>query len=366
MDKSKLVKILFICFFMCCIILPNALSFLGIEFYSDENRVLNEKPKFSMQNINDYPNEYTAYYEDNMPFKDFLVRLNAFFHINLLGISPEKAVILGKNGWLFYDSKYKEPYDTLEDYISSGTVSMEELEKCKDVLLAMEAVCKKEDIPFVFMIAPNKMSIYGEQFMPDIYERENAVTKTDILVDYLRENTDLNIVYPKAELLKYKDSINLYYKLDTHWNSLGGYIGYRELYEAVFNEKLPVIEEIDYIPNEIHSGDLAEMLKCDRMTDIRYDIKYKDDISVEKEGAYNDFYCVSDNKQGNKLLMFRDSFAIAMEPYIVRDFSESHLVWNGIIDSGLIQKERPDIVVYELVERSAFTILSSFSSEYTF
>ena len=53
-------------------------------------------------------------------------------------------------------------------------------------------------------------------------------TCVDRLVDYLKENTDIRIVYPKQELLKVKEEnpdILLYRKLDTHWNNVGGYIG---------------------------------------------------------------------------------------------------------------------------------------------
>ena len=119
MDKLRWVRILFICFFMGCISVPSILMFSGVEFYSNENRTLSEKPKFSIQNIGDYFSEYTTYYEDNMPFKDFFVRANAVFHNKSLNMSSEKAVILGKDGWLFYDSKFKEGSDTLEDYINS-------------------------------------------------------------------------------------------------------------------------------------------------------------------------------------------------------------------------------------------------------
>ena len=359
MDKLRWVRILFICFFMGCISVPSILMFSGIEFYSNENRTLSEKPKFSIQNIGDYFSEYTTYYEDNMPFKDFFVRVNAVFHYKSLNMSSEKAVILGKDGWLFYDSKFKEGSDTLEDYINSSGVCLEELENCKNVLIDIEAACKKEDIPFVFMITPNKMSIYGEQFMPDIYERKNLMTRVDILVDYLKENTDLNIVYPKAELLEYRDNVNLYYKLDTHWNSLGSYIGYRELYEAIFYEELPTIEEIVYSSNEIYSGDLSIMLNYDEMKDIRYDVEYRKNISVEQNGEYNNCYYNSNNGEGTKLLMFRDSFTTAMEPYIARDFSEAHLVWTSVIDEELIVEEQPDVVVYEVAERLVFAALSN-------
>lgn len=356
MPNSRLIKKIFIVFFMCCIIFPNILSLLGIQFHSDENRNLKERPEFTIQNINHYPSEYTAYYEDNMPFKDILVKCNSFLHIDLFGISSEKAVILGKEGWLFYNSQYKEETDTLEDYINSEMISTEELEHCKNNLLKMKEICENEGIPFVFMIVPNKMTIYGEEFMPDTYERESEVTKVDILVKYLKDNTDLNIVYPKDDLLKNKNNQNLYYKLDSHWNSLGSYIGYRKLYETIFQNEIAPLDNSMYTTQKIEHGDLSLLLKYDQFHDTQYNVSYKADITFTLEGEYNNFYTISNNKQDIKLLMFRDSFTQAMEQYLVKDFSEAHFVWSYFFDKELVQEESPDIVVYEIAERYVFDI----------
>ena len=45
----------------------------------------------------------------------------------------------------------------------------------------------------------------------------------------MKKNTDIKIVYPKNELMEYKDKYQLYYKYDTHWNDIGAYIGYSAL-----------------------------------------------------------------------------------------------------------------------------------------
>ncbi len=356
MTTLEQIKKLFICLFICFILLPNILILLGVEFHSDENRNLTEKPKLTIQNINNFSSDYMSYYEDNMPFKSILVKCNAFIDVNFFSTSPEKAVILGKDGWLFYNSQFKEESNTLEDYINSETISIEKLENCKNNLTAMKDFCDNEDILFVFMIAPNKMTIYGEQFMPDKYQPESKNTKADILVSYLKENTDLNIVYPKDSLLKYKNHINLYYKLDSHWNALGSYIGYQELYKSIFSKKLPEFEDIEYSEQVIRSGDLSEMIKYDQLYDTQYSVSYNDDISFSLEGSYDDFYSISNNGQGKKLLIFRDSFALALEQYLVKDFSEAHFVWSRSFNKELVQAEQPDIVVFEIAERFAFDI----------
>lgn len=359
MENIKILRKIFIALFMVGIMMPSTLLIMGYDFQSDENRALSEKPVFNWQTMNKYPEEFTAYYEDNMPFKNLLVKCNAFISVNLFQVSSEEAVILGKNGWLFYDSKYRENTDTLEDYLNYKSISQNDLKACKNCLLAMRQCCEKNDAQFVFMLAPNKMTVYGDQFMPDIYRRKNTVTKADVLVEYLQKNTDLTIVYPKNELLRHKDDAQIYRKLDTHWNELGAYIGYRELYYALFDNILPDIDKISYDIDVIQTGDLQRMLKIETMEDIRYNVEYRSDINVERYQTENGFCCVSDNQQGNKVLMFRDSYATAMEKYITKDFTQTYLNYSTVFDERLVVEEKPDIVIFQIVERSVFNIPST-------
>lgn len=49
------------------------------------------------------------------------------------------------------------------------------------------------------------------------------------IVDYLREKTDIPIIYPKERSNLLDSGYELYYKTDSHWNQIGGYIGARSL-----------------------------------------------------------------------------------------------------------------------------------------
>lgn len=58
-------------------------------------------------------------------------------------------------------------------------------------------------IDFYILSIPNKASVYPE-YMPDTIERKNTTSKTDLLMKYLEENTDLNVVDVKPTLVKAK------------------------------------------------------------------------------------------------------------------------------------------------------------------
>jgi len=50
-------------------------------------------------------------------------------------------------------------------------------------------------------------------------------------------------------------------------------------------------------------------------------------------------------------VMFRDSFANALIPYLAEDFSRVAFVWDRDLDPELVLRERPDVVIQEIVGR---------------
>ena len=61
---------------------------------------------------------------------------------------------------------------------------------------------------FYILSIPNKASVYPE-FMPDTIETKDTTSKTDLLMKYLKENTDLNVVDAKPTLIKAKKKASL-------------------------------------------------------------------------------------------------------------------------------------------------------------
>ena len=53
-----------------------------------------------------------------------------------------------------------------------------------------------------------------------------------------------------------------------------------------------------------------------------------------------------------RAVVFRDSMAIALIPLLSEDFSRVVYVQSRAMDFDIIERERPDIVIEEMVERS--------------
>ena len=63
---------------------------------------------------------------------------------------------------------------------------------------------------------------------------------------------------------------------------------------------------------------------------------------------------IAKERQGRnrvKLLMFRDSFAIELIPYLSESFSRSVYVWANKVDFSMVDEEKPDLVILEMAER---------------
>ena len=138
--------------------------------------------------------------------------------------SSSDKVVIGNHGWLFYKGD-TNPVEQSMGYWNLFTD--EQLKTIADNLMSSKKVLENMGIEFILYIAPNKETIYKKE-IPDYYELKSKTTCTDQLIKYLKENTDIRIVYPKAELLQAKSEEPdrlLYHKLDTHWNYAGAYIG---------------------------------------------------------------------------------------------------------------------------------------------
>lgn len=355
---NKLSKIYLIIIFCILILVPNiAYFFVHSEKRGNiENRALENKPLLSIDKIETYPKDYENYYNDILPFKNFLVNTNSRMKYYLFGMSPAQYVIKGEDGWLFYDSQYKDDYDTMADYLGTNLFSEDEMKEYLDSLTKKRDFMKSQGSDFVVFIASNKSTIYSE-FMPSYYEK-TEYSRTDQLVDYLRENSDLKIVYPKEELEYYRDNFdyNIYHKTDSHWNELGAYVGYYELMEAIDpNFKNKKLEETKFTSEPYRDGDLAGMVRLNGLlNDTKFTMTdFNTDVQVEIKDIQGDAIkrFTSNVNNGKNLIVYRDSFATRMIPYLYTEFDESLFMWSSTIFEDQIKREKPDVVVLEVVER---------------
>jgi len=349
------------CFFIiiCCAPVLGPVLAKNTEETNYENRLKAPKPEFTVSGIETYPAEYEAYYNDNLPYRDALIDIDSSLKYFLFASSSNSEVLVGRNNWLFFNNLMDD--NCVECYKGMHLFTDEELARIKDNLCQAKAVLDGEDMEFILFIAPNKERIYWEN-MPDYLGEPAEQYRTKQLVEYLRENTDIPVVYPYEELMEVKERYGqkIYYRLDTHWNEIGGYVGSDALLRQL-GLQLPQIEEltIETVPPTI--CDLADMVH------LRDEINTDVDFVLSGYNAYNmvmdehdvmgiyRYHC--QGADDRKLFMVRDSFADAMDDYVGSRFNESCMVHYKTYTPDLLLQEDADIFVYETVERRVGSLL---------
>lgn len=359
-------SISFIVMFTTIILLPQITWPIVSRNFAYKNISNSEEiqaPILSIETYQNYTEQLEAFINDTMPFKDFLVTCNGIIDYYVFKDSSSDAVVVGKEGWLFYR-------ESIPDYKKSNMYSEAELEKICINLSEMDAYFKRRNIEFVIFIAPNKASIYGKEFLPEYIEaNEEAASRVEQVVKYICNNTDIKIVFPKDEMVtaykKMPDEL-LFFKKDTHWNNLGGYYGSKILLEEI-GVHLPdrgklELEEVDQPTYMWNKYDLVNMLGLTNVitTDVNYNVTgyltnnvfFEQEVSTDREAFATYWRTTSTSKDLRKLMFIRDSFGGTMLPYVASSFAEVFSPHSGYVSLSMIEEENPDIVVLEMVERS--------------
>ena len=350
-----------ICLFLALFILPSLLFPLvkgHINTENTENRTLALFPSFAADSFEDFPADFEDYYNDRLPFRNQLIRLNNTLQYALFRQQDINGVAIGQDGWLFYCSE--EAGNPVNQSLGCWHFTDDQLAEIAESMQRTKDALEKQGKEFVLFIPPNKETVYMEK-LPAYYEQENEYTSSDQLVDYLAEHTDVTVVYPKAELLAFKEAnpdIQLYRKLDSHWNNAGAYLGARALCRAL-NIELPELTALTLERIQLTSGDLAVVMNAAVVdTDTDYELSGFSELESEalKEDAESEFIFETPGADRRRIFIARDSYSLALVPILSRLFEGSVFVHHSNFVPAQLDEFDADIYVLEIVERNIYQI----------
>ena len=354
--KDLIITIIFI--FM--LIGPNIIywfTYDKMDHANYENKEPANKQTLTFKNITNYPKEYENYYNDTIAFKNEFRKYSSYIHYKLLDTTSNKNVMIGKDNWLFYSS----PIDanTISDYQKISRYSNEEKEFIKDKLEYTKEKLEEDNINFYFFIAPNKENVYSD-YISNIINRNDKTkySKTEDLINYLNEKSNVDVIYPKNSLIKNRKNADTYYKFDTHWNNYGSYLGTMELIKTIDSSYEEPSIKIEYGDS---SGDLANMILLSNYLINKEPniINFYDDVSYDCEDVNNLKYCKNNDYIYDKtLFIIGDSFREAMSQYLPKLFSETIIMHRDYYNPELLKEYTPDIFIYETVERYSSIIMN--------
>lgn len=266
----------------------------------------------------------------------------------------------GKQGWQFLKEETLGRPSALQ---SIGQYQYAPLELLRWELLLRQRAnwCASKGMDYVWIIAPNKSTVYPE-LLPNRYQVVGP-TSTDRLIERI---SDLNVIDLRGCLLAEKERTDapLYLRTDTHWNALGAYAGYR-----CMMEQLPEPYRASPLPISAFAkkdtlragGDIARMLlRQDREPDYVPILRLKQPTAVFQEALSEPWppyprpyhYTIPDTTRP-AAVFDHDSFIQRMWGYLPEHFSKGTYMWGWQgFARPVVEKHQPDLVVDEFVERS--------------
>ena len=235
--------------------------------------------------------------------------------------------------------------------------------------------CATVNARLVVLVAPGKATVYPN-YMPAWTKPLARESRFDQLAELLRARTDVDFVDVRTALAQARRSgTPLYYRTDTHWNDLAGYIAVRELLKRLSSRfpavLVPPLVESGEVTRLAQGGDLARFLGLKRRMpddDVRVVLP---DAQATVETVWSDqaipwkrradlkrdmrveAYVRSSRPQAPiaRALVIRDWFGNALVPYLAEYFGSAMYRWTEWLDPQELEDYRPNVVIIEIAER---------------
>ena len=359
-NKNVFIRISMV-IFMIILLMPLIFIDTKTVYSKRENRKFAEFPSIERNGRVNWRffNEFDAYIKDRFGFRYLLIAIDNQIGRRLFNSSGSDRVLLGKRGWLYY-TKISDG-DNYSDFMKQNLVSEKTTQEFVSQLKMRFDWCKENNIKFIFLIAPNKHSVYPENYP---FDRPTGLTRAEQLLEAM-DRAGMEYIYPKDDLIaqKTKYSPPLYYLTDTHWNELGAWLAFSRVSSEI-KKSFPsvVFPEVtfDYSCEQIRgNGELAKMIGQDQYgMDWHFTLSphvpdWMNSFSYIKNDEKNGVFVSGINKSFPKAIVYRDSFFTALVPFVSTMFSEVEYHWKVFEknDKEEILDQKPDVIIWEVAER---------------
>ncbi len=344
-------------------------AFLSLDTHDEdavsENRNLAPAPKAtSIDDLSGFAQSFDGFFQDRFGFRSWLIETHTRFKI-LFDVSPSDKVIVGKDGWLFYTGNR-----VIESYRGLRPVQAHQLPRITRFLETRRAWLAAQGIEHLFMVAPDKHTIYGEH-LPARITRGSTSSRLDQLKTYLAAHSSFGLIDIREEMIEAKRDARVYHKSDSHWNQHGAFLGYQALatrISSMFPDWQPTtVREFDISWETGAPGDLGRILNIDGLYDEERIIYTPSEPRcaapsaplldpAEFKGPGVRVEATRCDSGSLDVVFFRDSFGGALVRFLREDFEFFEHVNRRFDQQALserIARKKPHLVVEVYVERLA-------------
>ncbi|MBE6530175.1 MAG: hypothetical protein E7680_06235 [Ruminococcaceae bacterium] len=304
-------------------------------FSQSEKRALQQTPKFSFSKLlsGKLTAEIDAWFADQFPLREGFVGVKSIVTI-LSGQRQNNGILLGADGQLArWD--FDGGSDTQIDRIDEARL----LSSCAGITRVDENV----NLPTVFLFPSRNLDVAESSFdYPDVTGKAIRQILTESLSGI--RFADVEPVLQE----KYKSGEAVVFRTDHHWTALGAYYAYCEVMKQ-FNLEHEILPR-EYFREEIVTGGFGGTYRSrgemqwiqkepiavwygadeteytvtadGKPLDGFYTVLPKEEIGYELflDGTHDMVRIEKEGKNRPKLLIFKDSFANSLAPFLARHF----------------------------------------------
>jgi len=337
------------------------------RYSAEEKRELSPLPRVhSLKDLISFPSSFEHYLNDNFAYRTQLVQWDGITKWSLFRKSTHPWVLVGKDDWLYLtddSDKATLRHDPL--------FSENELSAWTQVLEARRRWLAKRNIRYLVVIAPSKCTVYPEH-LPENFKPVRTESRLEQFINAMRTKTSVRTLDLRPSMLAAKETEKyqpIYFKTDSHWN----FVGARKATSVMVNNitdwfpSLASVADKDtkVVHSELTNGDLAGMLglqgylKEDQLllvpngTFSWHDSKDMPHPPLDApRRSHEPFATEVDDGNLPKAVALRDSFFQNVRFYLSNYFRRITYYWQlHEFPAEAIEKEHPDIVIQEIVER---------------
>ena len=313
----------------------------------------------------DFSTEFEAWFNDRLPLRSYLLSVSNFLKSEVLK-APSSNVIVGKNGWLYYETE-------ADDYMNTNALNKDQISAVGITLSLIQEDINNKGGNFTFVAMPNKASVYDE-YMPSMYNKSDDNNLT--LINKKLDEMNVNHV-DMLKIMKDNKDKGIYHKRDSHWNYQGALIGYNAIMDSL-NKEHKTYENASYKIEKNWRGDLDKLLypvggfmdeqyiydidfssfRFDGMVGGKDPKKQLEIFMSDQEKGDDNIKSINNSvKDNKKLFMARDSFGRAILPYFIDNYKEA--TFKRTDSPSIVSVGDNTDMVYEIVERNLHRVIAT-------
>jgi hypothetical protein len=331
-------------------------------FHIDRRQSLNEKRlmapmprlKPGIGGLKTYVAGLEACFNDHFGCRQWLIHCHNQWICLLFRDSAGRSVMLGTDDWLFLTED-----DMVEHYRGARRFTPQELTEWQAVLEHRRDWLAQRGIKYLFVVAPDKQTIYGEQ-LPGWLKRGQHDTRLDQFLEHMRAHSTVSVLELRPTLREGRRVAPTYFKTDTHWNLFGGFLACQQMAKAL-SQQIPEVEPLsldsfEQLHPPAHGGDLVDMLGLDPK-----EVSEDNAVTFVPKASLPSLETTETGTRNSAghgtAIVFHDSFGLALKPFLGYHFARVTYRHQHNLDPELIARETPAVVISEIVERK-FNVVS--------